>query len=180
MNASSFRIGMITDTNGSAWPASFTGVSPCGACRGPRLRSGRRPAPFDAGWHRGTPGSSAAASTRSSSSLTDARPSTRRSARSTSASASAIRSGFSSRQSRQPSRPPTRAGVSPTATDTTGRLQASASFTTLGDPSYIETKISASQAFMYSGTRSCGTPQATTSSAFRLGSSRDTTSCARP
>jgi hypothetical protein len=38
--------------------------------------------------------------------------------------------------------------VSPIGTETTGRSQARASFTTFGDPSCIDVKMKASQAFM--------------------------------
>ena len=58
-----------------------------------------------------------------------------------------------------------RSGTSPTGTDTTGRLQASASFTVLGEPSWSDVNTSASHAFIKNGTSVCGAPQATRSSA---------------
>jgi len=59
--------------------------------------------------------------------------------------------------------PASRSGTSPTGVDTTGRLQASASFTALGDPSCADVSSSASAAFMYAGIRSWGTPVTTLS-----------------
>ena len=57
-------------------------------------------------------------------------------------------SGRSSAHTSHPATPRNRRGTSPTATDTTGRLQASASFTALGEPSCTDVKTSASHPFM--------------------------------
>ena len=56
---------------------------------------------------------------------------------------------------RQPSSPPIRAATSPTSTDTTGVLQASASLTMFGDPSLSDVTITTLAAFKYKGTLSC-------------------------
>src|SRR6266446_6489010 len=77
----------------------------------------------------------------SSSGRTASRPSMRWSRRRTRSRAAAIVSGRSSAHSSHPATPWRRSATSPTGTETTGRSHASASLTTLGDPSCIDVQI---------------------------------------
>ena len=59
---------------------------------------------------------------------------------------------------KQPVDAPMRSRTSPTSTDTTGTLQASASLMTLGDPSYIDVSRTASAALIQTATSLWGRP----------------------
>ncbi len=74
---------------------------------------------------------------------------------------SAVVSSSSSAQTADRAAPSIRLATSPTSTETTGVLHASASLTAFGDPSWVEVSMSASAAFMYVGTLSWATPWTT-------------------